>query len=301
MYHYELLHPNQIPEPDPHRLGIEVTVREIAATCRLGNIDPQHGPQASAVADSAIVASLDWPLPPNGATMVTIRPDADAFGAMAVLTMRSTGVDPNEAMLTRIARIDAADRFDRGPWPGARPLPRTIDEILDSTPDPDIAILGALSTDRSLSPSDRVAAIGLWLREGEVPQGHKAALRRNAKTILQSLRFGATRIGLFAGEKAAKVVSLECGALKLGYCLAPVVIALNPGHKFCDGTRGQKYTIAQYQAGHLDLHAVAEKLSRHEAGWGGSATIKGSPQGLSSRLSLDCIEKVVSTELSPEP
>lgn len=298
MFHYELLDPKLIPEPDPLRLGVEVTVPEIAATCGLGNIDPQHGHRASAAAVSAIIASLDWQLPPRGATMVTIRPDADAFGAMAVLTMRSAGVDPDKAMRARIARIDVADRFDHGPWPGVRSLPRTIEEILASVPDPDIAALSALSTDRKLSPSDRVAAIRRWLSEGLVPPAHAQAVRQNAEVILRSLRFGATRIGLCAGEKTARVVSLEWNALKLGYRLAPIVISLNPGHRFCDGTRGRKYTIAQYQAGHLDLHAVAVKLLRHEAGWGGSATIKGSPQDRPSGLSLDHVEKVVSSELS---
>lgn len=74
----------------PTTLGIEITRSDLAEKCGLGNIDPQHGlsPQPN---QSAISDSLTYSLPPEGTTLVTIRPDADAFGAMAVLTARSEG------------------------------------------------------------------------------------------------------------------------------------------------------------------------------------------------------------------
>lgn len=98
LYKYGILRTDDSEEAQRHNgtllglntLGIEVTRTDLAARCGLGNIDPQHGsnPQPDC---SAILASLTYPLPPAGTTFVTIRPDADAFGAMAVLTARSEG------------------------------------------------------------------------------------------------------------------------------------------------------------------------------------------------------------------
>lgn len=75
----------------PNTLGIEITRVDFAAKCGLGNIDPQHGGPNPNPDSSAILDSLSFPLPPKGTTLVTIRPDADAFGAMAVLTARFEG------------------------------------------------------------------------------------------------------------------------------------------------------------------------------------------------------------------
>jgi len=73
----------------PNTLGIEVTRKDFAVKCGLGNIDPQH--DGSGSDSSAIIDSLSFPLPLTGSILVTIRPDADAFGAMAVLTARFEG------------------------------------------------------------------------------------------------------------------------------------------------------------------------------------------------------------------
>lgn len=95
MYKYGILRTDNCEEAQqyngtllgPNTLGIEITRADLAARCGLGNIDPQHGlnPHPDS---SAIRSSLTYPLPPKGATLVTIRPDADALGAMAVLTAR---------------------------------------------------------------------------------------------------------------------------------------------------------------------------------------------------------------------
>ena len=123
-YRYGLLDPRPSPMAKqanavllgPETLGIEVTVPALAAGCGLGDIDPQHGPGGGAIA--AIEAALDWPLPPSHACLVTIRRDADAFGAMAVLGLRAAGHPIDPAMGYRIALIARADCFDNGHWPG---------------------------------------------------------------------------------------------------------------------------------------------------------------------------------------
>jgi hypothetical protein len=103
------------------------------------------------------------------------------------------------------------------------------------------------------------------------------------------------------GSRIAAVTSDVVGALRLGYFLAPVVVAVNPGHPFqsADGPpqRGRKYTIAQWTAGYADLDAAVAELNRLEPGWGGSATIKGSPQGAPSRLELAAVVEAVKRSL----
>ena len=70
-------------------MGAEVTVPEFAEALSLGNIDPQHtGGDATT---AAIEAAVTWPLPPEGTTIVTVRPDADSLGVMAVLALREEG------------------------------------------------------------------------------------------------------------------------------------------------------------------------------------------------------------------
>ena len=65
----------------------------------------------------------------------------------------------------------------------------------------------------------------------------------------------------------------------LGYRFAPLVVA------FAGRDIPRQVTIAQFSAGYVDLAAVASDLNAEEPGWGGSATIVGSPQGVGSRLS----------------
>ena len=78
-------------------LGIEVTAPSLAARCGLGNNDPQHR-DGAAGRSSACEDMFEWPLPPNGAILVTIRPDRDAVVAFAIARLRLLG------------RADAIDR-----------------------------------------------------------------------------------------------------------------------------------------------------------------------------------------------
>ena len=63
----------------------------------------------------------------------------------------------------------------------------------------------------------------------------------------------------------------------LGYCVAPVVIAF-------DQVNQGKVTIATYAAKYLDISALKARLNSLEPGWGGGATIIGSPQGAGTKL-----------------
>jgi hypothetical protein len=88
----------------------------------------------------------------------------------------------------------------------------------------------------------------------------------------------------------------------VGYRLAPVVVVLNPRFAFPDGAVGPKYTIAQYAPGYADLDAALAVILGLEGGWGGSLTIKGSPQGHPSRLDRAAVARAVARSLrEPTP
>ena len=158
-------------------LGIEVTVPELARRCGLGNIDPQHGGGAGIGAPegaAAIEACLTVTPPPAGTTLVTVRPDLDAFGAMALLALRHAGDTPSPAMQERIDRTARADRFDHGPWPGPRPLPSRCDEFASVTDqDPALVAVTGAMFDRELTVRDRVGLAARWLEAGVEPAGYR--------------------------------------------------------------------------------------------------------------------------------
>jgi hypothetical protein len=97
--------------------------------CLLGNIDPQHSEGNKDLA--AIEAVMSSPLPPEGATLATVRADLDSVGTMAVFAIRSrlggsfdSGV--GGGFEERVALVARADKFARGEEWAARPLPRMV-------------------------------------------------------------------------------------------------------------------------------------------------------------------------------
>jgi len=272
-------------------LGIEVTEPNLAARCGLGNIDPQHDGAGSDL--SAIAAALAWCIPPAGAMLVTIRPDLDALGAMALLELRSEGRVITPSMRGRISEVGRVDRFAWGKWPGGRPMPTNIDDIVTDVGGRDTTVLAAAMRDFRREFSDRVAIAKTWLLSGTVPAAYLEAPRARAAALWRGLREGRIAIRQPVPGRLAEVISDIDGALQLGYRVAPVVVALNPQFVFPDGSVGRKYTIAQYQIGAADLDLVAATLSVHEPGWGGQVAIKGSPQGRASRLELPLVSSAV--------
>lgn len=280
----------------PMTLGIEVTEPALAAGCGLGNIDPQHTDGRSDAA--AIDFALDWRLPPPGALMVTLRPDADALGAMAVLDMRSAGQPVTHDCKTRIDAISTADRFARGPWPGLRRLPECEKEMITALDGGHIVgPVAAAASDARLALDKRVSLLRRWLETGSPPPLQLAAMQARARALWYALESGQLRMSLSIPDRLAVAEGEADGALFLGYRLAPVVIAFNPRFAFPSGGFGRKFTIAQYREGHADFGAIIRGLNAEEAGWGGSSTIAGSPQGVSSRLTLDHVKHIVTAAL----
>lgn len=386
--------PADITDPE-HTLGIEVTIPAVADACGLGNVDPQHGHSREAFmaldcatsAISCVGTCVDTVLPSEG-TLVTVRPDLDSIGAMALIVLRSTYLwtDNNNAVRDdlwgRVMSIAKADSFtpsvewspsplptEENPWPRAG--------AVDSTQG--LAHLGMICSPRrgdvALPLAERVALIACWLRFGEdglpmnrtdedgpvVSAIYKACgvepwiatdayplarimdARARALASRRSLATEAQKTGaVVVSENPRRCARGECpvdvdtdggccctpcapiaivrvshaGAMGLGYCVAPVVIAFdqaNPG----------KVTIAAYAARYLDVALLKARLNEAElaervaastcanggdfqehadarlaafhAGdaWGGGATIVGSPQRGGTKLNESTILEAV--------
>ncbi len=110
-YRYEILRSDDLPDANeynnqllgPATLGIEVTKKDQALRCGLGNIDPQHGGEFKS---SAVEDALAHPLPPEGTLFVTNRLDRDAVATMAVFDLRRQGKQINKPLVVWVGALD---------------------------------------------------------------------------------------------------------------------------------------------------------------------------------------------------
>ena len=278
-------------------LGIEVTIPKWAEKCSLGNIDPQHLGGNSQMA--AIQEALSYELPPEGATLATIRCDLDSIGSMAVICLRSNDIKiPSEAMI-RITQVAQSDIFANGIWQ-ASVLPTNENRwptgSAEASATQELAAMAALVSDFKLPLAERVEAMKNWILTGEESSSHREKVETERDALIEALQDGTIEYRLVDG--IALVQSTHRAAMMVGYSLAPVVVALNPEFGFGDSPKIKKFTIAQHETGHVNLQEVLTELSKLEDGWGGSATIGGSPQGVSSQLSIEQVEEVVKKHLT---
>lgn len=275
-------------------LGVEITDRALAAACGLGNMDPQHG-FGGGGGRAAIEAALDWPVPPPGARLVTLRPDADALGAMAILQMRADGAAVSPATISRVALVARHDAFESGTWTdwvaAAGPLRRPTTAADVARTPVAYRALTAVAQDRRVGLADRVAAVRRWLEDGVLPAGALAAAHRHAADLADAWNDGRIEVSPQLGGRLVLVRSAVMGALQLGYRFAPVILAET------GVAVPRKVTISQFSPGWLRLAEVRRRLDAREAGWGGAETILGSPLGAGSRLPIAGILEAVEAGL----
>jgi len=121
---------------------------------------------------------------------------------------------------------------------------------------------------------------------------------------------GCTECGHDMGPHGIAVVrSAHPGAMALGYCRAPVVVAHHPSFRWPNGETTPKFTIAWWRAGMVDRDRLIDALNVAEhhwrlgdgeiwtlqdaPKWGGAATIVGSPQGQESHVAIDHAARIV--------
>lgn len=276
-------------------LGIEVTIPAWARRCALGNIDPQHlGGDAGT---AAIEAALTWPLPDAHTTLATVRADADSIGAMAVLTLRKSGQPIGAQQRARVQVIADADKEASGPWPGARSATTEADLVREATP------VMHLAADHTRRLEDRVGMVAEWILDGDdspaglVLDGLRYQAYQEAEAALASL-------DVMVWGSVAVVTGTHRLAMTIGYQHAPVVLAANPAFRLAGGEPHLKYTIARWNTQTLpgmDWAGLVAALNKEDpsvadgSAWGGSTSIIGSPQGVSSGLSRADVTALVQT------
>ena len=320
MYNFGLLDPRSNNDAllGDNTLGIEITRSDLAERCGLGNIDPQHTDNNNHLAAIEVAMTVD--LPQDGATIVTLRPDLDSVGAMAVLLIRRDAEDAvwdgrgmkfgklsyykcTDRIFTleekqRIRLIASFDKFAHGKW-RPTPLPTKENRWPSSGASAEsvgnLAAIAAAVSDFKVDIATRVRWMVDWLLFGREPEGYRDRVEAERSNLISALESGTINYSVVGG--IAVVQTTHRAATMIGYSLAPVVVALNPEFRFQGGDVHKKFTICQYQAGYVDLIAVKNELAAIEDGWGGSPTIIGSPQGKSSQLTIDQIVTVVSRHL----
>ncbi|HWQ59688.1 MAG TPA: hypothetical protein VN420_00880 [Candidatus Fimivivens sp.] len=300
MYRYEILDPRPIPAAVEANekvfasgtvYGIEVTVPALAARCAY-NLDPQHSGGDATTA--AIKAALTEVIPLAGAILATVRADLDGVGAMTVFALRAKGVTLSPETEARIRSVAAADTFARGNWPGQQPLP-TRDNPWPASGSAEgtreLAAMAAAVADFKVPLAQRVAVMEHWLMTGEEPESYRSQVERERHDLIAAIEAGEVKITRF--NLITAVETTHRAATMIGYLSAPIVVALNPAFRFGGGEPHRKFTVCQYTAGYVDLKAIANELASLEAGWGGSPTIIGSPQGVGSILTIDDVVMMV--------
>lgn len=229
-----------------------------------------------------------------------MRSDLDSIGAMAVLILRANK-EKLEPAMERINMIATADKFAHGSWPGRRPLP-TRNNPWPNWPNEKntstksfrpLAAIAAAISDFHLPIEKRLKLIKQWLITGQEPIEYREQVEKERMKLITALENGDIKISESAGGKIAVVESTYRAATNLGYSLAPVVVALNPEFHFQGGKQIRKFTICQFEPGYADMKAILADLSSIEPGWGGSPTIGGSPQGISSNLTTKQVVEIV--------
>jgi len=275
-------------------LGIEVTIPVFAEKCGLGNIDPQHG-NGAVRESSAIEAALMCDLPPDGSTLVTIRPDKDSFGAMAVLYLRAIGRGA-EIDIWLVAWIGLIDREGFSNAVNLNP------ELKPAGRETDAIQMLISSTDEEVSLEHRIEAIAAILTN-EMSESQINAIAALKKREPHS----------FEAEVCGEVAFIEASGLyrqarDWGNHNYSVVLVCDPGFKFANGLI-KRWTIVRqidffdregFEVEINNLEATAQNMPLGEMiqnghGWGGCKNIISSsarnPSVLSKEVILDLVIK----------
>lgn len=246
---------------------------------------------AVAVPAAAIEAATVAELPPDGTVLATVRPDLDSVGAMAVLVLRKES-RYSQKVADRAYLVGSFDSFFAGSWPGRKPLPTRGNPWPETSEPSDwcsqfqgLSAMALAVADFKILLETRVAWMAAWLLTGEIPSGYQEKILAERAEMVEALESGAIKVSDLGGISV--VESTHRAALALGYCLVPVVVALNPAFRVQGGEPHRKFTVCQYKAGYVDLRQALLRLNELEPGWGGSPTIIGSPQGVGSKLTTE--------------
>ncbi len=261
-------------------LGIEVTKEELARRCGLGNVDPQH--VRGGGNSSAIEEALCYPLPPAGAMLVTIRPDQDSIGAMAIFYLRAIGKEQtiDKALVVRIGAVDrlglrgAHDAYaSTGGLPGTQREADAI-QVIVSSDDPTLTL-----EDKVVSISQIIAG-EMSLQKLQTIAGMKV---RSQREFIVVMELGVPLIETRGGYKEAR--SMINKDYPVGVVIDSAYAGQNGGEYRFTVVRKPGYFDrwgfdAEINAEEAKERGISrEELERRMCGWGGNNNIVSSSEG----------------------
>lgn len=275
-------------------LGIEITSGRIPL---LGNIDPQHGRFGSSER-SAIEVALHASLPDDGTLLVTDRPDADSFGAMAVFHNRRLGKRIDPVLVGVIGRVDSVGESNARAELGVG--------VMDETRLQRQAINQIIQHPNLYKTTEKqVRAIARILAGEEDVDAMTSIANLQRRTPRHEFD---SRVG---GMLGFAVVDGDYGqARSEGQQLFPYTLVYAPrfvSHRNRSGLPVRRYTIVMQKGMMGDMRVLEFMLSRAEAderripfeglsrdiAWGGPEHIVSSPEGNPSWLSVGKVLEVV--------
>ena len=273
-------------------IGLEMTVPELASLCDL-NIDPQHTQQKitqSCVREVCLKKEeLLSPYKGKKVIFLTNRVDLDSVSSYIVANNYLNDIDTPYNL--SLKEINVHDTFQTRPWQKQT----TIEEGFN--PNNKTAALASSLKPFMITP-ENIKAVTQYIETGEVDCSIMENFQRTQQTIIEKVKSGEISV-TSANGIAIVETTLPC-ATNVGYCYAPVVIALNPQMRNPDGSTYRKISICQHEAGYVDLTKVKETLNQTNPGWGGNPNFIGSPQGESCEISINELQQLVTKNLTPE-
>lgn len=278
--------------------GIEVTIPKLASRCVL-NIDPQH--TVGDIDKCAVEEALSVGLPEFGSTLATVRADLDSVGSMAIFNLRANGQVLGSGIMSRIKKIADFDKFSNGPYPGSKELP----SLSNLWPEGKTGLeaLNEAILDSKSPIHDRLAIMENWLLTGQIPRVYEERVNVAREKMVAAIENNEVKIKPVSIDDNYRInlVIVESShffATTLGYMLSPVVVAINPQFKQGVGEPYLKYTVCAYRSENADIKSALVELAQLEPGWGGSPTIGGSPQGVSSVLNIETVVGVIKRHIN---
>lgn len=282
----------KLKEEDYTLIGLEMTIPELSSLCDL-NIDPQHTDQK--ISQSCVKEicqkrkELLSQFVGKKVIFLTNRVDLDSVASYIVANNYLNGIETPYNQSLR--EINAHDTFQTLPWKEEKDIEEAFNPNNKT---------GALAS--TLKPfmvtNENITTITQFIEDGSVDKKVMESYQETQKSIIEKVKSGEVKVSKVDGVAVVET-TLPC-ATNIGYCYAPIVIAVNKEMRAPDGSTYRKISIGQHEAGYVDLAPVKEALNQTNPGWGGNPNFIGSPQMQNCETSIEDLLTLVKQNLTPE-
>jgi len=282
-------------------LGVEITTKGFEGI----NLD-HHKEGDTQETPSAIEQALEFDLNnipkevlEGKKKMATVRPDSDAFGAIAVLMLREENEknkkenkEENVIDEKLVKAIGLLDRMGPGVFKnkGKEALGLNDEEFEKISK---LCRVADYTVEIKNLPLEEKVLFMKNLLKGKIFSEEIEKIYEEDRNDLEKAR-AESKIEIINEGKTVFIKSSAKRSMEIGYEYAPVVIAYNPNFKWPDGHLTPKYSIARYDKYvKFDLKGLLEELRKRNPKWGGLENIIGSPQGEDPEIKPEEMKQII--------